>query len=298
MADANKQIGALQAERDKLNQQVQALTDQLAAANAKLAEAQAKIAMLQSDLDKANSEIVALKGERDRLTQQVATLTGDLDKAKHTIAEDETKIAGLQDQVAKLTAELDAAKSEIANLRCKVDQLGAQRSEFFAGLLKILGNTKDVAIMGDRFVVPSSVFFKVGSDAVSKDGEETIQKVATLVIGLQDQIPTSIDWVLQVNGHADKQKISGSRRFANNWQLSAARAVAVVMLLQEGHVLPQHLAAAGFGEYQPRADGSTQADYAMNRRIEFKLTDDGPFKGPTATGPGSDGQCPSLVSQL
>jgi chemotaxis protein MotB len=333
VAALQKKIDEYESELRRANEEIKALQQQRDQLAADLAAAKAQIAQLEKDVDQRSTElqvanatiaqlnlqITGLNQQIVGLNQKVADLTRERDQAVADLKVANSRIAELQDQIGRLnadlaaaaariaelqatvdslTAELAAARKEIADLRCKVDQLGAQRSEFFAGLLNILGGTKDVAIMGDRFVVPSSVFFKVGSDAVSKEGQETIKRVAALVEDLQAKIPTSIDWVLQVNGHADKQKIIRGGRFANNWQLSTARALAVVILLQDGGVVPQHLAAAGFGEYQPRADGSSQADYAMNRRIEFKLTDDGPFKGPTAPRSGPDGQCPSLVSQL
>ena len=66
-----------------------------------------------------------------------------------------------------------------------------------------------------------------------------------------------------------------SRRpaFRSNWDLSAARAIAVVNFLVENGVSPQHLVAAGFGEFQPIDGGQTEDAKGRNRRIELKLTE-------------------------
>jgi chemotaxis protein MotB len=62
-------------------------------------------------------------------------------------------------------------------------------------------------------------------------------------------------------------------QFKSNWDLSAARAIAVVKYLIGKGVNPQRLVAAGFGEFQPIDTGTTEEAYRKNRRIEFKLTE-------------------------
>ncbi|MBV9754115.1 MAG: OmpA family protein, partial [Hyphomicrobiales bacterium] len=67
--------------------------------------------------------------------------------------------------------------------------------------------------------------------------------------------------------------LSGTGKFATNWDLSAARAIAVVRYLQSQGLPPEHLLAAGFGEFQPLDVGDTEDAFKRNRRIELKLTD-------------------------
>ena len=80
-------------------------------------------------------------------------------------------------------------------------------------------------------------------------------------------------WVLRVDGHADRTPIRGSPRFASNWELSAARAIAVVQVLVSAGLPPERAAATAFGEFQPIDPGDTPEALARNRRIEFRLTD-------------------------
>jgi chemotaxis protein MotB len=79
---------------------------------------------------------------------------------------------------------------------------------------------------------------------------------------------------MRIDGHTDVRPISGTAgQFKTNWDLSAARAIAVVQYLVSKGVSPQRLVAAGFGEFQP-IDAATSDDaYRRNRRIEFKLTE-------------------------
>ena len=75
---------------------------------------------------------------------------------------------------------------------------------------------------------------------------------------------------MRVDGHTDVRPVGGGR---TNWDLSAARAIAVVQYLISKGISPQRLVAAGFGEFQPIDTGTTEEAYARNRRIELKLTD-------------------------
>ena len=64
------------------------------------------------------------------------------------------------------------------------------------------------------------------------------------------------------------------RGYADNWELSQARALSVVRFLtDELEFPPQRLAAAGFGEYRPAVEGDTPEARTRNRRIELKLTE-------------------------
>ena len=78
--------------------------------------------------------------------------------------------------------------------------------------------------------------------------------------------------MLRVDGHTDVDPIQ-SVVFKSNWELSAGRSIAVVNFLIANGVAPQHLVAAGFGEFQPIDPGSTEEAKSRNRRIELKLTE-------------------------
>ena len=85
------------------------------------------------------------------------------------------------------------------------------------------------------------------------------------------QIPTDIDWIIQVEGHTDKRPIN-TAQFPSNWELSTARANSVLKLLLDIGFSPKRLAAAGYGKFYPISEGETKEDYQQNRRIELKLT--------------------------
>ena len=64
-------------------------------------------------------------------------------------------------------------------------------------------------------------------------------------------------------------------KYADNWDLSVARATSMVRLLQDDHSInPQRLTAAGKGEYEPKASNDTAEGRAKNRRTEIILSPD------------------------
>ncbi|MEM7719320.1 MAG: OmpA family protein, partial [Pseudomonadota bacterium] len=91
---------------------------------------------------------------------------------------------------------------------------------------------------------------------------------------ISDQIPNSIDWIIRVDGHTDNVPLSGTGEYADNWELSQARALSVVRYLTEAlGFAPDRLAATGFGEFRPVNSDNTAQARAQNRRIELKLTE-------------------------
>ena len=80
--------------------------------------------------------------------------------------------------------------------------------------------------------------------------------------------------MIRVDGHTDSVPISGQGDFADNWELSQARALSVVKyMINALSIPPNRLAANGFGQYQPVNPADTAEARAQNRRIELKLTE-------------------------
>ena len=116
------------------------------------------------------------------------------------------------------------------------------------------------------------MLFASGSADIADQGQQKLTELADTLKQVAADIPSDIGWVLQVDGYTDKVPVRSNSYFASNWDLSTARAVAVVKFLIEQGIPPDRLAAAGFGEYHPLDTGDTPEAYRRNRRIEFKLT--------------------------
>jgi chemotaxis protein MotB len=154
----------------------------------------------------------------------------------------------------------------------KVQELARYRSDFFGRLREILGDRADVKVVGDRFVLPSEVLFDTGQANLTPEGKAEMDKIAVALAEVAKEIPPEIPWVLRVDGHTDRRPIS-SPQFKSNWDLSAARAIAVVQYLVGKGFAPNHLLAGAFGEFQPIDEGDSEEALRRNRRIELKITE-------------------------
>jgi chemotaxis protein MotB len=123
-----------------------------------------------------------------------------------------------------------------------------------------------VRVVDDRFVFQSEVLFSIGSAELGEEGQKQLNELIKALKEIGSKIPPEINWILRVDGHTDKHPIK-SAQFPSNWELSAARAIAVVQYMIKKGINGKHLVAAGFGEFQP----INVEEVDRNRRIEFKL---------------------------
>ena len=109
------------------------------------------------------------------------------------------------------------------------------------------------------------------SGICKQQGKNKLKQIALTLKETTDTIPADIDWIIQVEGHTDKNPIN-TAKFPSNRELSSSRANTVLKLLLELGFNPQHLSAAGYGEFYPISEGDTVIDLQQNRSIELKLT--------------------------
>jgi chemotaxis protein MotB len=272
------------------------LKSQIAQLTESLSMQTAKTASLTQELAALNSQLAAAQAANAALTQQLAAAAGTQQKLAAQTQVSETalneidllnqQIAAMRMQLAMLAQALDAAQAadekdnvQIADLgkqlnealARKVEELQQYRSEFFGTLRQILANNKNIKVVGDRFVFQSDVLFPVGQATLTPAGQAEIADVATAVKQIATKIPPNVNWILSVDGYADAQPIAGGP-YQTNFDLSAARALTVLHLLVKDGVPENRISAAALGANNPIATGTTAADYAQNRRIEFRLT--------------------------
>jgi chemotaxis protein MotB len=257
LAEQNRALAAL---RDDLEKQAQDAAVRATTEAQRRAAVEVVLAKEKTLGDSAAAQIALLNQQVDQLKAQLTTVAQALDVAKSQNSAKET-------QIANLGQKLNVALAQ------KVEELQSYRSEFFGKLRAVLANRPGVQIVGDRFVIQSEVLFPLGSADLKPAGRDEIVDLANTIKDIAKEIPPDVPWVLRVDGHTDRQPIKGGFQYASNWELSAARAITVVKLLIADGVPPQHLAAAGFADYQPLDPADTPEAYAKNRRIELRLTD-------------------------
>ncbi|MGA9541042.1 MAG: peptidoglycan -binding protein [Methyloceanibacter sp.] len=263
---AEDNLAALQATLLNTEAQKKRLTGLLGDASGESDDAAGRITALGTQLDEQRNITNDALAKVELLNQQLAALRLQLAALNEALEASEAKDKDSQDRIADLGQRLNVA------LAIKARELARYRSNFFGELRKTLGQRKDFKIVGDRFVFPSDVLFDPGSATLKPGAYDQLNKLAAALKEIEGNIPTNIPWVMRVDGHTDIRPISSSI-FPSNWELSAARAISVVRYLMGRGIAPEHLVAAGFGEYQPIDSGQSPAALARNRRIELKLTE-------------------------
>jgi chemotaxis protein MotB len=260
VAQLRASLSAAEGERDKLRGAAEG-------AQAGSDAGKAEVGKLNSQIDIEKAATARAVAQIEILNQQIGALRKQIAALESALGASEQKEKASQLHIADLGQRLNVALAQ------RVQELSRYRSDFFGKLRDILGNRPDIRVVGDRFVFQSEVFFDSGAAVLRPEGRAELDKLAGAVLDLDKQIPSEINWVLRVDGHTDVRPLSGATTFKTNWDLSAARAIAVVQYLISKGVPPQRLVAAGFGEFQPIDPGNTEEAYSRNRRIELKLTE-------------------------
>ena len=299
-AVAMKQVDELSAtlatasgERDALRLSLDTTQAALTQAQARGEEDQAQIARLSADISaleelkrQLEAEIAAQLGALDEEREKLAAQTELSAKSAAQVELLNRQVAALRLQLEEIAASLDLARAQGKAKDVRIEELGKElnlalaqrvnelqryRSDFFGKLREVLGGRSDIQIVGDRFVVPSELLFASGTDELTPVARQQLDSLATTLNEVASEIPSDVDWVLRIDGHTDRRPIA-TGRFPSNWELSSARAIAIVKYLVTRGVPANRLSANGFGEFRPLDPGDSEAAYAINRRIEIQLT--------------------------
>ena len=259
------------------------LNNVLSISDEKRMEQELEIAILKRTVENVESQRVA---ENEISSSQIKEMEIESSQTLEQISILSNEIENLKIEILTLNEALEASEIETASKNLEIEILGERlnkaltskifelqkyRSEFFGKLQSLLGNRDDIKIVGDRFIFESELLFDSASANLQENGKEKLRQIATTLMETTNQIPSDIDWIIQVEGHTDKRPIR-TIQFPSNWELSTARANSVLKLLLEIGFPPNRLSAAGYGEFYPISDGETNDDLQQNRRIELKLT--------------------------
>jgi chemotaxis protein MotB len=279
-------IETLETELENRLSQIGTLRDNSKSLQAKLASQENMTLLAQEDIEEKEfliQDLIAIVGEGNEalkdekklsvnayadvknLSEQIDALKNKLSSISSALHLEEQKTASQKTQMANLGKRLNTLLAE------RVNELEQYRSDFFGRLRQVLVKSPDIRIEGDRFLLPSALFFASGSATLGERGKQELNKLAQTLNEISVAIPDDINWILRVDGHTDQLPIR-TLRFPSNWELSTARAVSVVRYLAEQGILPKRMTAAGFGEFHPVDPDQTEDAYQRNRRIELKLT--------------------------
>ena len=218
------------------------------------------------------NQLEKMKIQSSQTFEQISILSNEIENLKNEIITLNMALEASEKEAVSKNLEIEILGKRLNKaLTSKIFELQKYRSEFFGKLQTLLGDRDDIKVVGDRFIFESELLFDSASANLQENGKEKLKEIAMTLMETTKQIPTNINWIIQVEGHTDKRPIS-TALFPSNWELSTARANSVLKLLLEIGFAPKRLASAGYGEFFPISEGDTKEDYQQNRRIELKLT--------------------------
>lgn len=165
------------------------------------------------------------------------------------------KVTSLQQANATAQAQVQSTSAQNADLEAMTAALAAETA---AGRIQVAELAGLVTIK-----LQEKVLFPSGSAKLHKEGQAELKKVAATLKNVQGR-------VFRVAGFTDDIPIK-TAMFPSNWELSTARALAVVHFFEANGIPGVQLAAVGFGKFQPSVPNDSAEHRAQNRRIEIGL---------------------------
>lgn len=294
VTERDRQIGALRDRAKELEARIASEEErtllaqkEIESREVRIEELIAQVNLTQEDAESAIKAADTARKAAESARQEVISEQFISARAQNRVNLLNQQIAALRQQLLRLEAALEASeakdkeqKTTISDLgrrlnvalARRVEELSKYRSEFFGRLREVLGDRADITIVGDRFVFQSEVLFETGSAELGSEGKVQLAQFAQTLKEISAKIPKELPWVIRVDGHTDVRPIA-TPQFPSNWELSAARAIAVTRFIMDQGISPERLAAAGFAEYQPLDPREDEIAYRRNRRIELKLTE-------------------------
>lgn len=251
-ARAEKEKAEKNALAKQLSEQ-QDMNKKLSAANA---EMKSNIAALNDRISRLKDSIATLEGTAKELNNKINVLRDEKENTKRQLKSTNDQIAAQRQRLEQLQALLDQQQEAAEALRRKIAEAlkGFNSSE----LTVKMKNGKVYISMQESLLFPS------GSAVVNPKGKDALSKVAGV-------LNTSSDININIEGHTDSLPIH-TAKFADNWELSTARATSIAhVLIDEYRVTPAKLVASGRSEYDPIAPNSTPEGRGQNRRTEIIL---------------------------
>jgi chemotaxis protein MotB len=229
----------------------------------KFTASEARADRLQSEYANIQGQLMECNGKNNALTLEKVNLQKEYDLAKKdlssftatsklTIADQATRLRTLENMIQSQKDVTNNLKNTISKalMNYSPDELSVY--------------TKD----GNVYVsLAEKLLFKSGSDVVDQKGKEALKKLAEV-------LNTTKDITVLIEGHTDNVPIK-TNKYQDNWDLSTARATAIVRILTiDNKFDPNRITASGKGIFHPVMSNLTDAGRTANRRTEVILSPD------------------------
>lgn len=232
---SSKKLKSSEASFDKLQKENINTTNQLNVCN--------------SEVQKLNKEKTALEGEYSSVQKDLNLLSNE---SKMTISDQARRLRNFQEKI-------QAQKDVMINLK---NSLADALMNYKTDELYLYVKNGNVYVS-----LEEKLLFKSGSDVVDPKGREALKSLAMVINNTKD-----IN--VMVEGHTDNVPIK-TKLFHDNWDLSTARATAILRILTKDFSFdPNRITASGKGEFHPIKTNETEEGRAANRRTEIILSPD------------------------
>ncbi len=202
-----------------------------------------------------------------------------LQKLRDYVAEISVQVEGLQAALRKAETRNREQSALIGRLESQLRQYQANtaqgqarvRAAFFGRLAQQLPLSPVYQVKDDRIIIPADPVFVFSRASLGAEGELRLRALAAALREAIDTLPADQGWRLRIEGHTDPRPLKGNRAFASNWELSAARATAMLRYLVRQGLPEDRLEAVALAATAPLSRGRTRSDHRRNRRIEIHL---------------------------
>ncbi len=163
----------------------------------------------------------------------------------------------------------DALQDAMASMKTRLEYQ-KKAAPWYADLAHNLKMVSDqdapIVAREDRLqmALPEEVLFGAGAGELRTQDQLVLHGLANAL--------RNVPYTVLVEGHTDDTPLKAGSRYASNWELSMARAMAVVRyLVKVERMPPERVGLAAFGEHHPRVPNLSEENRAMNRRIEISV---------------------------
>ncbi len=212
---------------------------------------------LSTKLDNLQSQFTASEQDMQREMESLKQANSNLSSEKHALDADLAKVKG------DLESKLTQVQSSVDDKQRQLDALRGDINEAFASVEVAVSSSNARINEIENFLyldLDDELNFRSGSSSVDPNDKETLKMLADMLIN-------NPKVAMIIEGHTDGRTIA-TDKYQDNWDLSVARATAVVRKLIKMGVNPEQLIASGRSEYMPTDDNETSDGRKNNRRTE------------------------------
>lgn len=257
---------------DALETRLKSTEEDLAKRNKAIEELSASLkneSAKTSDLSKKATNLEAKASSLEQKATSLEQKASTLEKTVTAVSKDKSILEGSLTQVQSDNDKLRQALAEMERNKAESDKRVAEYQDLLLKFKTLIDAGKlNVRMVDGRMVVAlnSDLLFRSGSSMLTADGQKAVQEVAALLKTIPER-------KFQIEGHTDNVAIGGGK-FANNWELAAARAISVLKKMVDAGMPETRISAASYGEAKPARPNDTKEGRAANRRVEIVVVPD------------------------